>query len=72
MTIFIRIDDDFAEDGRYNYKIHIDINPELHVFPFINNFHSLCRDVIRFRLSSHFLPVETGRWSRVNREQRLF
>ena len=57
--------------GRYKYKIYFDINPELHVSPFINNLHPLCRNIIRFRLGSHCLPIETGRWSRVTREQRL-
>ena len=62
---------DFAEGGRYKYKIYLDVNPELHVSPFINNLHPLCRNIIRFRLGSHCLPIETGRWSRVTREQRL-
>ena len=62
---------DFAEKGKYKYKIYVDINPDLKVSPFINNFHPLCKDIIRFRLGSHYLPIETGRWSRVPRHQRL-
>ena len=27
--------------------------------------------MVKFRLGSHNLPIETGRWSRKNREERL-
>ena len=57
-----------AENGKYKYKIYLEINPELRVSPFINNFHALCKDMIRVRLGSHCLPIETGRWGRVPRE----
>ena len=38
--------------------------------PFINNIHQICEDIIRFRLGSHQLPIETGRWSRTERTDR--
>ena len=28
-------------------------------------------DIIRFRLGSHFLPIETGRWCRKPQEERV-
>ena len=60
-----------AEQGRYKYKIYIEINPELNTSPFIHNINPICKDIIRFRLGSHFLPIETGRWSRTSRSDRL-
>ena len=61
----------FAQQGRYKYKIYLEMNPELEVSPFINNYHPLSKQVIRFRLGSHCLPIETGRWGRTARVDRL-
>ena len=47
------------------------MNPNLETSPFINNFHPLCKQKIRFRLGSHCLPIETGRWGRTERVNRL-
>ena len=47
------------------------MNLNLEVSPFINNFHPLSKQIIRFRLGSHCLPIETGRWGRITRENRL-
>ena len=53
------------------FKIYTEINPKLEKSPFILNPHPLSKDVIRFRLGSHVLPIETGRWSRKLRKDRL-
>ena len=47
------------------------MNPSLQRSPFIDNLHGLSGDIIRFRLGSHMLPIETGRWSRTERQDRL-
>ena len=47
------------------------MNPDLEKSPFILDPHPLSKDVIRFRLGSHVLPIETGRWSRKPRQDRL-
>ena len=60
-----------AENDQYKYKIYMDINPNLQRSPFISNLHALSGDIIRFRLGSHVLPIETGRWSRTARIDRL-
>ena len=60
-----------AENDQYKYKIYMDINPNLQRSPFISNLHTLSGDIIRFRLGSHVLPIETGRWSRTARSDRL-
>ena len=62
---------ELAAKDRYKYKIYTEINPNLEKSPFITNPHPLSRDVIRFRLGSHILPIETGRWSRKPRQDRL-
>ena len=62
---------DLAAGGHYKYKIYTEINPNLDKSPFLTNLHPLSRDVIRFRLGSHILPIETGRWSRKPRNDRL-
>ena len=61
----------FADNGHSKYKIYRDMNPNLQQSPFINNLHGLSGDIIRFRLGSHVLPIETGRWSRTGRNERL-
>ena len=64
---------DLADKGtlHYKYKIYTEMNPNLEKSPFITNCHPLSRDAIRFRLGSHILPIETGRWSRKPRQDRL-
>ena len=52
-------------------KIYVQINPELVQSPFVNCLHPTARDIVRFRLGSHKVPIETGRWNRVNRELRF-
>ena len=60
-----------ACQDHYKIKIYLEMNPNLEISPFINNLHPLCRQIIRFRLGSHCLPIETGRWSRTARADRL-
>ena len=60
-----------AGNDHYKYKIYLEINPNLQTSPFLNSLHYLSGDVIRFRLGSHMLPIETGRWSRTPRHLRL-
>ena len=55
----------------YVNKLRNAINPELLQSPFVNCLHPTTRDIVRFRLGSHKLPIETGRWNRVNRELRF-
>ena len=49
----------------YKYFIYRQFNPELQAFSTTH------RNLSRLRLSSHNMPIETGRWSRVMRENRL-
>ena len=56
---------------KYRYQIYFQLNPKLKTSPFINCFHPLAKDVVRFRLGSHKLPIETGRWNRTKRELRF-
>ena len=62
---------DLAQNDQYKYKIYLELNPKLEVSPFINNLHPLSKQIIRFRLGSHSLPIETGRWTRTARVNRL-
>ena len=59
-----------AAKERYKYEIYLQINPELVRSPFLQCLHPMAMDVIRFRLGSHKLPIETGRWNRTPRESR--
>ena len=56
-------------DIHYKYYIYSKINPELLPSPFLVS--TIGDPITRFRCGSHFLPIETGRWSRTPREQRL-
>ena len=58
----------YASQGRYKYKIYLEINPNLESSPFLHHLHPTSTDIIRFRLGSHNLPIEKGRWSRIPRE----
>ena len=49
------------ENEHYKYKIYLELNPNLETSPFLYSLHPLSGDVIRFRLGSHVLPIETGR-----------
>ena len=60
-----------ASKDQYKFKTYLEINPTLQKSPFIENLHPLSRDIIRFRLGSHVLPIETGRWSRTIRANRI-
>ena len=45
------------------------MNPDLLPSPFLVS--SFGENIIRFRCGSHSLPIETGRWSRIPRDERL-
>ena len=46
-------------------------NPELIMSPFLNRIDSVGKSITKFRLGSHNLAIETGRWCRRKREDRL-
>ena len=55
---------------------YLSLNPELEVHPIYTDCSTTIPDYLRitftrFRISSHVLRVETGRWSRTPREERL-
>ena len=62
---------DYASKGRYRYQIYNEFNPELQQSPFVTNLNPVSGDIIKFRLGSHNLPIETGRWSGKVRDERL-
>ena len=62
---------DMAAEGRYKYQIYVDINPDLTPSPFLDVVHPTACDVLKFRLGSHYFPIETGRWQGAKREERL-
>ena len=56
-----------ADEGLYKYQIYRKMNPSLNPSPFINLLHH----IIKFRLGSHKLPIETGRWKGLDRCDRV-
>ena len=61
-----------AATGHYKYETYVKFNPSLVKSPFINMPHKLSGNIIKFRLSNHRLPVETGRWYGISdREKRV-
>ena len=61
----------FAQKGKTKYKTYLDINPHLSTSPLLDAVHPVANDMIKFRLGSHYLPVETGRWAGLDQAQRL-
>ena len=61
----------YADQGKYKYDIYLKINPNLEPTSFIQCMHPISKDIIRFRLGSHNLPIEKGRWNRTLRELRV-
>ena len=60
-----------ANAGHYKYQIYVKLNPELLPSPFLSIVHPVALDIVKFRLGSHYLPIETGRWSRKPRNERF-
>ena len=52
---------------KFKYKIYKQFNPELKPVNSLKAHHRFSR----LRLSSHNMPIETGRWSRTSREERI-
>ena len=60
-----------VDDGCYKFQIYLKINPQLERSPYLHeNSAPITNDIIRFRLGSHYLPIEIGRWSRTPRTDR--
>ena len=60
-----------SSDTHYKYWIYLKLNPELTPSPFLNRIDYVGKSITKFRLGSHKLIIETGRWSRIPRENRL-
>ena len=56
--------------SNYKYHLYSQFNPALKPLD-ANNTKIFHRRFIRLRLSSHSFPIETGRWRRMKREERL-
>ena len=63
------------KDRHYKYWVYCEINPTLSPSPFLNRIDVVGKSITKFRLGSHKLKIETGRWYRGAqqslREQRL-
>ena len=59
------------KDKHYKYWVYMKINPELTASPFLNRIDPIGKAMIKFRLGSHKLKIETGRWNRTPRAERL-
>ena len=66
-----KICDNAAKEDRYKFQIYMEFNPLLEPFKNINDCRYITETIIKFRLGNHFLPIETGRWTRRPREERV-
>jgi hypothetical protein len=62
---------DLARKGKTKYSTYVEINPDLSSSPLLDVIHPVANDMIKFRLGSHYLPVETGRWCGLDHDARL-
>ena len=58
-------------DGHSKFITYLKMNPDLQPSPFLHMIHPMAIDIIRFRVGSHYLPIETGCWNRKPRHERL-
>ena len=61
----------FRSYVHYKYWIYLEINTELTPSPFLNRVDKVGESMTKFRLGSHNLRIETGRWNGTSRENRL-
>ena len=63
----------FAADREKHYKywVYLQLNPELKPSPFLGRIDKVGKAITKFRLGSHNLKIETGRWQRIPRNERL-
>ena len=62
---------DLARRGKTKYSTYVEMNPDLSHSPLLDVVHPVASDMIKFRLGSHYLPVETGRWCGLEHGLRL-
>ena len=61
-----------SNERHYKYEIYAKLNPDLSApRDLLHSLHPIASDIIRFRLGSHNLPIEIGRWNRIPRCQRM-
>ena len=60
-----------ADQGNYKFEIYRRMNPSLERSHFLDLPHPLSDTIIKFRLGSHKLPIETGRWKGLDRSDRI-
>ena len=60
-----------ARSNHYKFMIYKTINPNLKPLTSALLNKSYAQSFIRLRVSSHYFPIETGRWTRTKREDRI-
>ena len=60
-----------ASEGKPRFVVYLRNNPNLDPSPFLDSMHPLTTDIIRFRVGSHCLPIEIGRWCQKKKEERI-
>ena len=59
------------KNSQYKFWIYLQLNPNLVMSPFLNRIDLTGKCITKFRAGSHMLKIETGRWNRTPREDRL-
>ena len=60
-----KIKDFSRKEEHYKYYMYVKINPDLRPSRFIYDVRYISSVITKFRLGSHYLPIETGRWRRI-------
>ena len=70
----INIKKRFQEQARKNrtkFSTYLQMHPAVSPSPFLGIMHPVAGCIIKVRVESHYIAIETGRWVRLEKSERL-
>ena len=60
-----------ARKNRTKFLTYLQIHPAVSPSPFLRIIHPVAGEIIKVRVESHYIAIETGRWVILERSERL-